>query len=65
MTRFFYKMEPLMQIFVISGIWVSITTYLCAKFLPAEYLFLGFLSQYWAVFVIYRIYKKQQASHYV
>lgn len=60
-----HKKEPLMQISVISGIWVSITTYLCAKFLPAEYLFLGFLSQYWGVFVVYRIYKKQQAFHYV
>ena len=60
-----HKKEPLMQISVINGIWVAITTYLCARFLPPEYLFLGFLSQYWSIVVIYRIFKKQQMAHWV
>ncbi len=58
-----HKREPLMQISLISGIWVAVTTYICAKFLPAEYLFVGFLSQYWTVILIYNIYKKQREEH--
>lgn len=58
-----HKREPLMQISVISGIWVAVTTYLCARFLPPEYLFVGFLSQYWAVIVVYKIYRKQKQEH--
>ena len=58
-----HKREPLMLISVISGIWVTVTTYLCARFLSAEYLFVGFLSQYWAIIVVYKIYKKQKQEH--
>lgn len=58
-----HKREPLMRISVISGIWVAVTTYLCARFLPSEYMFAGFLSQYWGVIVVYRIYRKQRLAH--
>jgi hypothetical protein len=58
-----HKREPLMKISLISGIWVVVTTYFCARFLPSEYLFVGFLSQYWSVIVVYRIYKKQKQEH--
>ncbi|MCR5756869.1 MAG: hypothetical protein K6F95_03065 [Selenomonas sp.] len=58
-----HKREPLMNISIISGIWVAVTTYFCARFLPAEYLFVGFLSQYWVVIVVYKIYKKQKQEH--
>ena len=58
-----HKREPLMQLSVLSGIWVVITTYLCAIFLPSEYIFVGFLSQYWIVIWVYRIYKQQRLTH--
>ena len=58
-----HKREPLMKISIVSAIWVAITTYLCARFLPPEYMFAGFLSQYWVVIVVYKILKKQQKEH--
>ena len=58
-----HKKEPMMVISMISGLWVLVITYLCARFLPPDYLFLGFLSQYWSVIVVYRLFKKQQLEH--
>ena len=60
-----HKREPMMKISVVCGVWVMITTYICAVCLPPEYLFLGFLSQYWSVFFVYRLFKRQQREHYI
>ena len=59
-----HKKEPLMAISAFSGVYVAVTTLLCAKFLPPEYLFLGFLTQYvYGVPVVYHIYKKYRRAH--
>lgn len=59
-----HKKEPLMQISFFSGIWVAVTTLLCAKFLAPEYMFLGFLSQYiYGIPIVYHIYIKQKRAH--
>ncbi|MBN1532973.1 MAG: hypothetical protein JXA20_09945 [Spirochaetes bacterium] len=41
-----HKEEPYVIPSVVSGIYIAATTFLCARYLPAEYLFLGFLSSY-------------------
>ena len=41
-----HKKEPMMMVSLVSAFYVSISTYLCAMFLPKEYLFLGFLTSY-------------------
>lgn len=38
-----YKKEPMMRISIFNGIFVSITTILCAKYLSISHLFIGFL----------------------
>ena len=59
-----HKKEPLMQISFFSGIWVAVTTLLCAKLLAPEYMFLGFLSQYiYSIPIVYHIYIKQKRAH--
>lgn len=58
-----HKKEPLMFLSAIGGAWVGITTLLCAKYLPEEYMFLGFLSQYITIPFIVRIYKHQKDEH--
>ncbi len=58
-----HKKEPLMKLSLIAAIWVVITTYLCAKLLDQEYMFLGFLTQYWGIFFVYKIYRKQKQEH--
>ena len=59
-----HKKEPMMPISLFSAFYVSITTLLCASYLQAEYLFLGFLSSYiYGVPVTYYLYKKQQLQH--
>lgn len=59
-----HKKEPLMQISFFSGIWVAVTTLLCAMFLSPEYMFLGFLSQYiYGIPIVYHIYIKQKRAH--
>lgn len=59
-----HKKEPLMALFAFCGVYVAITTLLCAKFLPPEYLFLGFLTQYvYEIPVAYHIYKKYRLAH--
>lgn len=47
-----------------GGMWVGITTLLCAKFLPEEYMFLGFLSQYFTIPLVIRLYKMQKKEHF-
>ena len=58
-----HRKEPLMKISIISSVWVALTTYMCARFLSQDYLFVGFLTQYWAVLVVYKIYKRQKKEH--
>ena len=59
-----HKKEPLMQISSISGVWVTITTVVFAKFFSQEYMFMGFLSQFaFSIPVVYRIYRNQRRDH--
>lgn len=58
-----HKKEPLMVLSAISAVWVAVTTLLCAKYLPEEYMFLGFLSQYITIPFVIRIYKNQKKEH--
>lgn len=59
-----HKKEPMMPISLFSAFYVSITTLLCALYLEADYLFLGFLSSYiYGVPVTYYLYKKQKLEH--
>ena len=59
-----HKKEPLMAISVFSGVYVAVTTLLCAKFLPPEYLFLGFLTQFaYGIPVVYHIYQRYRQAH--
>lgn len=61
-----HKKEPLMPISALSGIYVAITTWLCAKYLSPEYLFMGFLTQFvFVIPVVYHIYKKQKEDHII
>jgi type IV secretory pathway TrbD component len=41
-----HKQEPLVASSIASGIYVAVTSVLCAKFLPTNYIFLGLLSSY-------------------
>jgi hypothetical protein len=41
-----HKKEPMMVLSAVSAVYVVITTYLCAKYLPEEWLFLGMFSSY-------------------
>lgn len=59
-----HKKEPLMLLSAFGGMWVGITTLLCAKFLSEEYMFLGFLSQYFTIPLVIRLYKMQKKEHF-
>ncbi|BDB18523.1 hypothetical protein RJC98_02580 [Pseudomonas allii] len=57
-----HKKEPLVVVSVANGLYVAITTWLAAKYLPFEYLFSGFVSAYllvlpW-VYWIFRSFKR-------
>lgn len=57
-----HKKEPLVMVSVSNGLYVAITTWLAAKYLPFEYLFSGFVSAYllvlpW-VYWIFRSFKR-------
>ena len=41
-----HKKEPLMMLSLVSALYVALTTFLCAQYLPREYLFVGFFSSY-------------------
>ena len=59
-----HKKEPLMQLSLVSAVYVAITTYLCARFLPVDWLFLGFFSSYlWGTPLVVRIWRRQRAEH--
>lgn len=59
-----HKEEPLMQLSAVSGVYVGVTTYLCARFLPPDYIFVGFLSSYiWGIPLVYRIYLRYKRRH--
>lgn len=61
-----HKKEPLMLISSISALYVAITTYLCARYLADEYLFLGFFSSYiWGTPIVIYIWKAQKKLHYL
>lgn len=59
-----HKKEPLMLLSAFGGVWVGITTLFCAKFLPEEYMFLGFMSQYLTMPLVIRLYKNQKKEHF-
>ena len=59
-----HKKEPMMPVSLFSAFYVAITTYLCASFLPEDYLFLGFFSSYlYGVPVTYYLYRQQKQEH--
>jgi hypothetical protein len=56
-----HKQEPLVVLSALSAIYVTATTVLCAKYLPHEYLFLGWLSSYlWGIPWMVQIFKSRK-----
>lgn len=53
-----HKEEPLVIPSFVSGVYIAIVTLLIAMYLPFEYFFLGFLSSYLWVLIIFKRYKK-------
>lgn len=61
-----HKEEPLMKLSALSAAYVAFTTYLCARLLAPEWLFLGFFSSYiWGIPCVYRIYAGYKKRHAV
>lgn len=59
-----HKEEPLVLLSFIAAIYIFLTTLLCAKYLPSDYYFLGFLTSFfWQVPWVLRIYLKKKKSH--
>jgi hypothetical protein len=59
-----HKKEPMMTLSAVSAVYVFGTTYLCAKYLSEEWLFLGMLSSYvWGIPIIMNMIKKQRREH--
>jgi len=60
-----HKEEPLVIPSSVSAVYIVITTFLCAKFLPPEYFFLGFLSSYlWGMpWIVNIFHRKRKTSH--
>jgi hypothetical protein len=59
-----HKKEPLMSVSFYSAIYVSISTFLCAKYLPLDLLFLGFLTNFiWEIPIVRHILAKQKRKH--
>ena len=59
-----HKEEPLMALSAVSAVYVAVTTYLCAMYLPKEWLFAGFFSSYiWGIPVVYMIYRRYKQDH--
>lgn len=61
-----HKEEPLVGLIVASSVYIAITTFLCAKYLPQEYLLFGFFSSNilglpWTLFIFNR---KRREWHY-
>jgi hypothetical protein len=56
-----HKKEVYMYVSLISGIFVVLATFVCARYLPAPYLFSGFIvSQLFFGFFLYRIFDKNR-----
>lgn len=61
-----HKKEPLMFLSLISAFYVAITTFLCARYLSEQGLFLGFLSSYiYGLPVCVYIFNKKRQEHYL
>lgn len=59
-----HKKEPLMLVSLFSAIYISISTFLCARFLSERFLFLGFLTSFVFVIPVVRyIFIKQKRIH--
>lgn len=59
-----HKKEPLMLPSLFGAIYVSITTYMCAKFLQSDFLFLGFFTSFfWGIPIVIKIMQFQRAAH--
>lgn len=55
-----------MKLSMFSAVYVAITTYLCARLLAPEWLFLGFFSSYlWGMPLVYRVYMGYKKRHSV
>ena len=64
-----HKKEPMVIPSLVSAVYIVISTILCARYLPAQYFFLGYLSSYvwglpWVVFIFVRSKKEWQADGY-
>ena len=52
-----HKEEPLVAMSMVSAVYIAIVTFLCAKYLLPDYIFIGFLSSYlWMVPWVIRIF---------
>lgn len=54
-----HREEPLAVLGFVSAVYIVFTTFLCAKYLTSEYLFLGYFSSYlwglpWVLFIFYQ-----------
>ena len=59
-----HKKEPLMQLSFYSAIYVAIGTWLSARYLQPQLLFVGFFSSYlWGIPIVLRIFWKQKKEH--
>lgn len=59
-----HKKEPMMVLSACSAVYIAITTFLCAKYLSQDFLFLGFLSSYlFGVPITLYLYKIQRQEH--
>ena len=59
-----HKQEPLMKLSAVSAVYVAVSTYICAVYLPREWLFIGFASSYvWGMPIVYRIFQKCRKEH--
>lgn len=64
-----HKKEPLTIPSLVSAIYIVVSTLFCAKYLPAEYFFLGYLSSYfwglpWILYIYFKNKKEWQGIGY-
>ncbi len=65
-----HKQEPLVLPSFVAAVYITVTTLLCAKYLPADYFFLGFFSSYfwtlpWVIIIYFRKRKELELKHEV
>jgi hypothetical protein len=60
-----HKEEPLVVPSFFTAVYIAVTTFLCARFLPPAYFFLGFFSSYfWGIpWILNIFYHKRKESH--